>query len=516
MGSMLSRKSRDVPAEESRLKTYLDPATLASTNSAIDDKNASSDDTDLLQGCADELIQKIAILDGLQAEKEQELDETTAILDDALDGGNAVAAAVLNKSVVNFKNGIVTLNENRLRLEIELYEIKGRIIEKEDLKYSKMLCSAIDNSQQMGFPLLAVRLTWLIALESHLKERYPHQVSKEFTMSFLSSTYVQDETQKSGMSLCDHFISEGEGKLVGLATHYVVYSQTMLLSDFNESLERSFFQNGMTTPESLQHIYIWVDIFSFPQDSDMLRSINVGGNSSWYQLHLAPALSFIAKAIVILDHANRNPVLKSSWALMELFLISTNSEIHVEITMSYKNTKLLIDDASLKGTRRVFPQISKLSESSSSIPGKKDQLTEALGTFSSNETDFYEAIKVEIDTLMSNYLYSLIASFKNADVPFTSLVSSVVAEFCQVRCLYDESEQAFKYALRLARQQYGNLDPRTIRVVKKMIKFYEVTGEFDKAEDLRNFGKPNRDKGGDNMVTLRGADIQVISRSATN
>jgi hypothetical protein len=44
-----------------------------------------------------------------------------------------------------------------------------------------------------------------------------------------------------------------------------------------------------------------------------------------------------------------------------------------------------------------------------------------------------------------------------------------------------------------------------------MIKFYEVTGAFDKAEDLRNFGKPNRDKGGGDMVTLRGTDMQVVS-----
>jgi hypothetical protein len=497
------------------MKSYSDQPTHASTNATIDDRNASSD-MNLLQESADVLIQKIAIVEGLKSEQEQQLDELTVTLDEALDGGNAVAAAVLNKSVANLNNSISELHENILRLEIELYEIQGRIIEYHDSKYSQMLCSAIDTSQEIGFPLLAARFAWLIALESQLVKKYPGKLSSEFTMSFLSSVYVQDETEKSGMSLCDHFISEGEGRLVGLATHYIIYSQTTLLSDFNESLKRCFFQNGMTTPDTLEHIFVWVDIFSFPQDSDMLRAVNVGGNPSWYQQHLAPALNSIANVIVILDHANHNPVLKSSWALMEIFLISINSNIHVEITMSDKNTKLLINDASLKGTRRTFPQVSKLNQSLSSIPGKKDQLMEALLAFSSNETEFHDTIKVEIDTLLSNYLYSLMASMKNVDVPFTSLVSSVIAEFCQVRCLYDESEQAFKYALRLARQLYGNLDPRTIRVVKKMIKFYEIVGEFDKAEDLRNFGKPNRDKGGDNMVTLRGADIQVVSRSATD
>jgi hypothetical protein len=289
----------------------------------------------------------------------------------------------------------------------------------------------------------------------------------------------------------------------------------MILCDFVDSLSRSFALQGMHNPDTLENIFVWVDIFSFTQDAIMLQ--NLGMDLTWYERVLRPALILTARAIIVLDHKQSNPVLKSSWALMEIYLICISSNIQVELTMSRINAKLFVDEASMKGTRRAFPKILALNESTSSIAGRKDEIIAALETFSTSESAFHETIKVAMDTLLSNFLHALLDEFRDSsDFPYTSLVSVVIGDFFQVLCHYDESEQAFKYGLKIARKQFGNLDPRTIRIVKKMIKFYEVTGAFDKAEDLRNFGKPNRDTGGSDIVTLRGADMQVVSGSGQN
>ena len=466
---------------------------------------------DILKTRAQVLIQEITVLEGSQAELEMQLEETNASLNEATNDGQAVAVAVLHKAVENCNVAIADISQKRLQLEIEYYEVQGDILDIEDAQYSAKLCSAIDKSQLMKFPLLAVRFTWLIALESTLKLKYPEKLSSEFTMSFLSRNYVGDETMNSGLSLCDHLISDGDGKKVGLATHYIVYSQSMHLSDFVDSLQSHFAMHGMVHRDAHEHIFVWVDIFSFTQDAIMLQSLDL--NPTWYDQCLAPALNMIGKAIIVLDHKKCNPVLKSSWALMEMYQISISSTIEVEICMSKDNIKGLIDEASIKGTRRVFPQAASLNLSTSSISGKKEDMILALEASSATESEFHEVIKKFLEDLMSNYLYSLIAHFKgDSNVPYMSLVSCVLGDFCQVRCRYEEAEQSFKYSLKLARQLYGNLDPRTIRVVKKMIKFYEATSAFDKAEDLRNFGRPNRDKSGGDIVTLKGADIQVVSR----
>jgi hypothetical protein len=471
--------------------------------------------SDSLEKLAGVLIQEISVLESQEAELQQLLMQTNFDLNEAIRNGNPVAIKVLNKVVENQNVSISAIREQRLQLEIQLYETQGNISDIHDENYSAKLCSGIDLSQKLGFPLLAVKFSWLFNLETQLATRYPEIPTSEITLSFVGSTFVADETMQSGLSLCDHFVSEGEGKKVGLATHYIVYSQSMHLSDFVDALSYCFAQQGMCTPDTLENIYVWVDIFSFTQDAIMLQ--NVGIDVTWYKRCLGPALNVTAKAIIVLDHKKANPVLKSSWALMEIYLICISSDVQVELAMSRMNAKLFVDEASMKGTRRVFPKLSTLNESKTSIAGRKDEIILALETFSSNESVFHETIKVAMDTLISNYLHVLLATFRDSsDIPYTSLVSVVIGDFFQVLCHYEESEQAFKYGLKLARKHFGNLDPRTIRIVKKMIKFYEVTGAFDKAEDLRNFGKPNRDKGGADIVTLRGADIQVVSSSIQN
>jgi hypothetical protein len=468
------------------------------------------EDEDMFKNRANVLIQEINVIDGLRAEQEIDLEQNEDSLDEALREGNAIAVAVLSKAVESCKIALEKTSEKRLQLETNFYEIQGDLMDIEDAKYSATLCSAIDASQAINFPLIAVKLTWLLALESLLKMNYPEKPISEVTMSFLGSTYVRDETMGNGLSLCDHFLSEGEGKIVGLATHYIVYSQSMYFTELLDSLTSYFEQNGMSTTEKHEKIFVWLDIFSFTQDIIMLQSLKL--NSYWYGQCLAPALTAIGKAIIVLDHRKSNPVLKSSWALLEIYLIGISSSVEVEIIMSQANSKLFIEESAMKGTRRVFPQISPLNLSTSSIDGKKEEIAAALETFSLSESNFHESVKNLIDELMSNYLYALMTYFHDdSNFSYESLVSCVIGDFCQVRTRYDESEQSFKYSLKLARKLYGNLDPRTIRVVKKMIKFYEVTGAFDKAEDLRNFGKPNRDKGGGDMVTLRGTDMQVVS-----
>jgi hypothetical protein len=462
-----------------------------------------------LNEIASVLVQEITVLDGRQAQEEDSLEEMAIALADAHSGGNAIAVSAFNKTIEDCKLVIATIIEKRLHLETELFEIRGNISDIEDSAYSSKLCAAIDESQILKFPLLGIKLSWFFTtLESRLQAMYPDKPLSAFTMSFLSSNYVMQETQQNGLSLCDHFISEGEGKTVGLATHYVVYSQTMQLSDFKNSLENYFSQNGINTPDAFDDIFIWVDVFSFTQDSSMFISLNM--DSTWFQSCLAPALKRISKVILILDHKNFNAVLKSSWALMELLISSILPEVRAEIAMSKIDARLFIDEASMKGTRRVFPQVKAMNLSECSIPGKKDDILAALEGFASNESDCYEIIKCEIDALLSDFLYSLLdVCRKTADIPYASLVSTVIGDFCQTRCLFDESEQSFKYALKLSRKLFGNLDPRTIRIVKKMIKFYETTGAFDLAEDLRNFGKPNRENGSGELAILSGADIHV-------
>lgn len=500
MGSILSKTKQEKVAPHSE-----DVSALARI----------SKESDSLEKLAAELIQEISVLESQDAELQELLDRTRVELNEAMSNGNAVAIGVLNKSVENQIVTISTIREQRLHLEAQLYDTQGNISDIQDENYSSKLCSAIDLSQKTGFPLLAVKFLWLLKLESLLVTKYPERSKTEFTMAFLSSCYVQDETMKNGLSLCDHFVSEGDGKRVGLATHYIVYSQTMILCDFVDSLSRSFALQGMHNPDTLENIFVWVDIFSFTQDAIMLQ--NLGMDLTWYERVLRPALILTARAIIVLDHKQSNPVLKSSWALMEIYLICISSNIQVELTMSRINAKLFVDEASMKGTRRAFPKILALNESTSSIAGRKDEIIAALETFSTSESAFHETIKVAMDTLLSNFLHALLDEFRDSsDFPYTSLVSVVIGDFFQVLCHYDESEQAFKYGLKIARKQFGNLDPRTIRIVKKMIKFYEVTGAFDKAEDLRNFGKPNRDTGGSDIVTLRGADMQVVSGSGQN
>ncbi len=449
-------------------------------------------------------------LDARQSELEDTLETTTVSLKEAIESGNPVAVAVLTKSVEECNVSISNINLNRLHLETELYEAEAKIFDIQDSEYSATLCSAIDTSQQLGFPLLAIRLTWLSTLQSILKTRYPETPLSEFTMSFICNVYVPDETQQSGLSLCDHFISEGEGRIVGLATHYVVYAQSMLLCDFKDSLDNLFSQNGITL-DAQESIYIWVDVFSFTQEKLMFQSLRMG--PEWFSQNLAPALRCIAKVILVLDHKKGNPVLKSSWPLMELFLVSIDSRVQAEIAMSKMNAKSFIDDAAMKGIRKAFPKNGTLAESKCSILGKQDQIMEAANAMESHAA-FDDTVKSEIEALMSNFLNSLLIWCRDVkDIPYTSLVSSVIGDFCQWHCYYEEAEQSFKYSLKLARNTYGNLDPRTVRIVKRMIKLYEATSQFDKAEELRNFGKPNRDKGGSDLVTLKGADVQVISAS---
>jgi hypothetical protein len=499
MGSVWSKKT----SSDSKKSVPIPKVASAHADVRIEDE-------DILKERANALIQEINIIDGLRAEQDIDLEQNKESLNEALREGNAMAVTVLTKAVEKCNMALATTSQKRLQLETIFYEIQGDLMDVEDAKYSAKLCSAIDASQAINFPLIAVKFTWLLALESLLNIKYPEKPISEVTMSFLSSTYVRDETMGNGLSLCDHFLSEGEGKIVGLATHYIVYSQSMYLTDLLDSLTHYFERNGMSTTEKYEQIFVWLDVFSFTQDIIMLQSLKL--NLHWYGQCLAPALTTIAKAIIVLDHRKSNPVLKSSWALLEIYLIGISSTIEVEITMSRANSKLFVEESSTKGTRRVFPQIAPLNLSTCSIAGKKEEITAALETFSSSESEFHESVKNLIDELMSNYLYALMSFFRDdSNFSYESLVSCVIGDFCQVRTRYDESEQSFKYSLKLARKIYGNLDPRTIRIVKKMIKFYEVTGAFDKAEDLRNFGKPNRDKGGGDMITLRGTDMQVVS-----
>jgi hypothetical protein len=263
MGSFCSKKESDGNSPQKKLNPTSNRARTGGIAS-IDDKilqNLGDGNVEIMKERAKVLIQEITVLDGHEAEQEMHLQQTEDSLTEAIQEGNAVLVSVLNKAVKNCKIATSKLSEKRLQMETDYYEVQGNIMDFEDAKYSAVLCSAIDTSQTMGFPLLAVSFTWLIALESLLKHKYPDKKSSEFTMSFLSSTYVPDETMTNGLSLCDHFISEAEGKIVGLATHYVVYSQTMTFSDFMDSLHHYFNQNGLNTPDKHQNIFVWVDVY---------------------------------------------------------------------------------------------------------------------------------------------------------------------------------------------------------------------------------------------------------------
>jgi hypothetical protein len=509
MGSILSKKKQDIT---SKSRNNLRSLQSRRRSIFIRDENPEQETINALNDLASSLIADIYGLDGQQAELEDVLETTTKSLKEAIEAGNPVAVAVLNNSAQECEIAISNIVQKRLHLETELYEVEAKKFDIEDGEYSAKLCSAIDSSQKIGFPLLAVRFTWLSTLQSTLLIQYPEMTSSDFTMTFLSAVYVQDVTKQSGLSLCDHFISEGEGRMVGLATHYVVYAQSMLLCDFKDTLENLFLQKGVPL-DAQEKIFIWVDIFSFTQEAIMFQSLHIG--PEWYHDMLAPALRCIANAIVVFDHKKGNPVLKSSWALMEIYLTSVDSGVQVEIAMSKINAKSFIDDATTKGIRKVFPKTDKLENSKCSILGKKDHIMDAASALTTSASSFDDIVKSETESLMSKYLNALLQWCRDVkDVPYTSLVASVIGDFCQVHLYYEESEQSFKYALKLARNAYGNLDPRTVRIVKKMIKLYEATSAFEKAEDLRQFGKPNRDKGGSDLVTLKGADVQVISNKS--